>query len=90
MLLRIFLVTVALVAGMAALKDGRVLTRSGLVATCTAVSAPEGGTGAWQACRPGRLEGRPDLTRKSCVSQGVSGGIEYWRCAERIQSGPMA
>jgi hypothetical protein len=88
-LLRIILVTAAIAAGMAFIKDGRALERSGLVHTCTAVTAPAGQAGVWQACKPGKLEGRPDLTRKSCVSQGTAGEIEVWRCPTPIGTGPL-
>lgn len=90
MLLRIVVVTALIAAGMAGVKDGRVLDRSGLLGSCAAVAAPAGYDGAWQACRPGKLEGNPDLRRKSCVSQGVVRGIEYWRCPSSIGSGARA
>lgn len=84
MFLRIFAVTVLAAGLMVALADGRILARAGLAGSCQAVAAPAGADGSWQACRPGKLEGRPDLSRKACVSQGVSGDTEYWRCPEKI------
>jgi len=74
------------VALMVTLKDGRALHDTGLIATCTAVSTPAGQAGYWQACRPGRLEGRPNLKRKSCEPIGLAEGVEYWRCPSPIDS----
>lgn len=87
-MLRIVLVTAALAAGLAFAKDARVLERAELVGTCAPVAAPAGDTGAvYASCRPGRLEGRPDLTRRSCVSQGTAGRVEVWRCPAPVDSG---
>jgi hypothetical protein len=80
MMLRILLVTAALAGALFAVKDGRILARAGLVGSCSAVAAPAGEAAPWQACRAGRLEGRPDLSRRSCTSQGIVGDVEYWRC----------
>jgi hypothetical protein len=74
------LATVALVVlAMALVKDGRVLHRVGLTGGCTAVATVSDGT-QWEACRPGRLEGRPDLSKDSCTSAGLRGRVEYWHC----------
>lgn len=82
--------TAMLVGGMVAVKDGRLLDRSGLAGSCAAVATPPGREGVWHACRPGRLVGRPDLRRKSCVSTGLAGEVEYWRCRAPIGTGPPA
>jgi hypothetical protein len=87
MLLKIAAYTVAAAALMMAVKDGRLLAETGLVGSCNAVAAPAGDTWAWQACKPGRLEGRPDLTRRSCTTHGVVGDLELWRCPSSISSG---
>ena len=83
---RMFVVAALVVAAMVAVKDGRVLRETGLVGSCTAVAAPSGQAGFWQACRAGRLEGPPNLTRSSCTAQGASGGVEYWRCPTRLEA----
>jgi hypothetical protein len=85
-LLRIVFVTAAIAVAMGAIKDGRVLSQAGIVATCSTVAAPAGQTGIWHACKAGKLEGRHDLTRNSCVSHGTTGGLEYWRCPVQIES----
>jgi hypothetical protein len=86
--LRILLVTVAVAGAMFAVKDGSLLARAGLVGSCSAVAAPAGDSGEWQACRAGRLEGRPDLSRTSCTSESVVGEFEYWRCPAPLAAGP--
>jgi hypothetical protein len=85
-LLRIVLVTAAIAAGMGMVKDGRVLSQAGIVATCSTVATPVGQSGVWHACKAGKLEGRHDLTRSSCVSQGTARGLEYWRCPVQIET----
>ncbi len=87
-MLRIFIAAALVVAAMAVIKDGRALEETGLLASCRTVAAPAGQTGYWEACRAGKLEGRPDLARRSCVSEGIAGGVEYWRCPSPIDSGP--
>lgn len=84
---RIFVVAALIVVVMAVVKDGRALRETGVLSSCEAVATPPGQSGYWEACRPGRLEGRPNLTRRSCISHGVATGVEYWRCPSRIASG---
>ena len=85
-MIRIFLTAAVVVVVMFAIADGRVLAEAGLVGSCRSVGAPSGQSGAWQACRPGRLEGRPDLTTRSCSRQGFVGDDEYWFCAAPVDS----
>jgi hypothetical protein len=89
-MLRILLVAVVLAGAMFAVKEGRVLARAGLVGSCSTVAAPAGDTAEWEACRAGRLEGRPDLSRKSCTSEQVVGDLEYWRCPAPVVAGPAS
>ena len=86
-MLKIVLATAAIVAVLAAVKDGRVLENAGLVGSCSAVAAPAGDDGSWAACVGGRLEGPPDLSRKSCVWKRRVGDVEYWRCESPIGAG---
>ena len=81
-------VVLLVVATMVTIKDGRALRETGLISSCSSVAAPAGQTGYWEACRPGKLEGRPDLKRRSCQSVGVSANVEYWRCPSPVDSGP--
>lgn len=61
------------------IRDGRVMRATGLTATCTVVQQGTDGS-QLAACRPGRLEGRPDLTRRGCLNAGTTGTYQYWRC----------
>jgi hypothetical protein len=87
MFLKVFACSAVVVATMLAVKDGRILSEAGLTGSCTQVSPPAGGAGAWYACMPGRLEGRPDLTRHSCTAQGLRGETELWGCPAPVHSG---
>ena len=53
---------------MLVIKDGRASRNLGLTGSCHVVAAPAGQDGLWQACRPGKLEGAPDLSRYGCKS----------------------
>ena len=79
MLTRVLIVAVVAVAAMVAVKDGRVLRSSGLTGSCSLVQVAPDGT-SWNRCVSGKLEGRPDLTNKSCTSEGVDGKYELWHC----------
>jgi hypothetical protein len=81
-------VVVLILATMVAIKDGRALRDTGVIASCSTVAPPAGESGYWEACRPGKLEGRPDLKRRSCQSIGVLANVEYWRCPSPVESGP--
>ena len=85
-MLRVFVLALAVFALMAAIKDGRLLNEAGLMGSCSAVAAPPGRSGYWEACRPGKLEGRPDLSRRSCERHGIVRDIEIWRCPARMAS----
>jgi hypothetical protein len=81
----IFVVAACILALMIVLKDGRVLKTTGLTGTCSQVSAVVEGT-VVEACKPGKLEGRPDLTKRDCIAAGTLGRLEYWRCPAEIQA----
>ena len=85
MLKPIFVAAACILALMIVLKDGRVLKTSGLTGTCSPVSAVVQGT-VVEACKPGKLEGRPDLTKRNCIAAGISGKLQYWRCPAEIQA----
>ena len=88
MLSRIVLVGCLILAAMVAVKDGRILRTTGLTATCALVQrAPDGVE--LDACRPGKLEGRPDLSRRGCTDAGTNGTYQYWRCPASTASAPL-
>jgi hypothetical protein len=65
---RVAVVAAAIVAAMILVKDRSILEHTGLLSSCTAVAAPPGDFNFWEACKPGKLEGRPNLVRRSCES----------------------
>jgi hypothetical protein len=64
---------------MLAIKDGRTFRVAGLTGSCTVVQTAADGS-QLETCRPGRLEGRPNLSDHGCTPAGTSGAKEYWRC----------
>jgi hypothetical protein len=83
---RFFVVAVLLVGAMIWIKDDRVLERSGILGSCSAVSPPAGQDGDWRACLDGKLSGAPDLSSKSCTNAGYVGTVAYWRCPAPIDA----
>jgi len=79
MLKRVIAVAVCILAVMIAIKDGRVLRTTGLTGSCSAVQTRTDGS-ELEACRAGKLEGRPDLSARGCTSFGIRGTLEYWHC----------
>jgi hypothetical protein len=71
---------------MLVIKDGRASRNLGLTGSCHFVVAPRGQDGLWQACKPGKLEGAPDLRRYGCKSMSLTSNREYWRCPGGIKS----
>jgi hypothetical protein len=77
-------VAVCIVALMVAIKDGRVLQSAGLTASCSPVAQVAGGA-VWEACTRGKLEGRPDLTKRNCKPAAIKSGLQYWLCPADVQ-----
>ena len=86
MLFRMFLAATLVVAVMLAVKDGRILRDAGLKASCTNVPAPAGERGFWAACKKGRLDGRPDLSRQGCKAVTIRAKVEWWHCDAALGS----
>jgi hypothetical protein len=87
MLKRVVVVGVLIFALMLVVKDGRLLRKAGLTGACSAVQTLGNGT-QLEACRPGKLAGRPDLSHQGCQDAGVSGTYQYWHCPAAVSSGP--
>ncbi len=80
--------TAVIAAALFVVADGRLLAKAGLFGRCQAVAAPAAEEeGTVQACRAGKLEGRPDLRRDSCRPIGSRGQIQYWHCPAAVSSG---
>lgn len=85
MLRTIVAVGVVILAVMVAVKDGRLTRFAGLTGSCAVYGAASDGTQV-EACRPGRLEGAPDLSGHGCTAAGSAGPVEYWRCPASLVS----
>ena len=85
MIIRILAVACLILALMLAIKNGRMLRVAGLTGACSVIQTATDGS-QLESCRPGRLEGRPDLTRRGCTTAGTVGKAEYWRCPAPVTS----
>ena len=83
-MLRIVLVTVAVVWLLIFVKSQNVLERTGLVGTCEPVATAGPENGQWWACRSGRLGDAPDLWRESCSRGGREGDVRWWNCPTSV------
>jgi hypothetical protein len=83
---RIVLTASLVLVLMVAVKDGRVLRKVGLKGSCSVVQTSTDGS-QLEACRAGKLEGRPDLRRHGCRDAGVAGTYQYWRCPATVAAG---
>ena len=80
MLKQIVAVGVCIFALMLVVKDGRVLRMAGLTGSCSIVQT-YADSSLLVACHPGKLDGRPDLSRRACSSgQLTASGAQYWHC----------
>jgi hypothetical protein len=79
MLKTMFAVGVCIFALMVVIKDGRVLRTAGLTGSCSVVQTYSDSSDL-AACRPGKLEGRPDLSHRGCRTVGINSTLEYWHC----------
>jgi len=87
MIKRVVITGVVIFALMVGVKDGRLLQKVGLTGVCSVVQTLSDGT-QLEACRSGKLAGRPDLSRQGCRDVGLTGTYEYWRCPAAVASGP--
>jgi len=64
---------------MVVIKDGRVLRTAGVTGSCSVVQVFSDSS-ELTACRPGKLQGRPDLSRSGCRAVGSRAKVWYWSC----------
>jgi hypothetical protein len=79
MLVKIAIVAGIIVLGMFASKNDWLLRRVDLMSSCRVYATAANGD-RWETCRSGEFNGRPNLSKGGCTSQGVRGPIEYWAC----------
>jgi hypothetical protein len=87
MLKRVVVAGALVLALMVAVKDGRVLRDTGLTGECSSAQTLPDGT-QLEACRSGKLVGRPDLSREGCTVAGLTKRYQYWHCPASVVSGP--
>jgi hypothetical protein len=81
----IIVTALCIFAAMLAVKDGRLPRVAGLTGSCLVAQRAADGS-QLVACRAGTLEGRPDLSRRSCTAAGLSQTYQYWRCPAPLQA----
>ncbi len=79
MLKSIVAVGVCIFALMVVIKDGRVLRTAGLTGSCSVVQTFSDSS-ELAKCSPGKLQGRPDLSRQGCRAVGTNATLGYWSC----------
>lgn len=84
---RVLVVAILIASLLAVAKEERVLDRTGLLGSCSAVEAAAPAGGQWLACRPGELTGYPDLSKDSCSRGGLRGEVRYWVCPTPLVGG---
>jgi hypothetical protein len=90
MIMRIVLVGAVILGAMIAVKDGRFLRNAGLIGSCTPIPSVAGEHVYWQACKKGKLDGRPDLSAHGCKAVAIRDGIEWWNCPASLGSSRTA
>lgn len=68
------------VSGVAFAQSQDLLDRTGLLGSCTALTAAAPNDGQWVECRPGALTGYPDLSKNACSRGALRGDVRYWLC----------
>jgi hypothetical protein len=84
---KIALTAVLIVLALVALRNGSILRRTGLLGSCEVYATASSGQ-QWEICRPGSLDGAPDLSGNGCISQQSVGRVQYWYCPAPVVSTP--
>ncbi|HTS73407.1 MAG TPA: hypothetical protein VMG74_06835 [Gaiellaceae bacterium] len=84
-MIRIWLIAMLAAALLMVVRSTDLLHATGLLHSCSTIPAPSGRHGSWRSCRKGLLDGRADLSRQACHSEGSTGSHEYWRCPARLR-----
>jgi hypothetical protein len=80
MLKQVVAVGICILALMVVVKDGRALRVTGLRGSCS-VTGVYRDSSLLVVCRPGKLDGRPDLSHRACASMQVTRAQQFWHCA---------
>ena len=87
MLLRVVVFAALAVALMIGVRDGKILKTTGLTGSCVVARTNADGT-QLEACRAGKLQGKPDLSATGCKDVGSQGPYEYWHCPAAVAAQP--
>lgn len=88
-LVKIFMVGVAIVVMLAVAQNQRWPQRAGVTGSCLTTQPPSSNPGgAWYVCKQGILTGFPNLEADSCRSAGIVRHREVWSCTARLASLP--
>jgi hypothetical protein len=87
MILRVVIGGLLVLAIMIAIQNGWVLRLTGLTGSCS-VSATTPSGAEQEKCIPGSLHGRPDLSGRGCISDGMQGSVEFWSCPAPLRTAP--
>jgi hypothetical protein len=86
MLKQIVAVAACIFALMVVVKDGRALRMTGLfTGSCSTVQTYTDSS-TLVACRAGKLDGLPDLSRRACTIYQTTPTLQYWHCAAGYSS----
>ena len=77
---RLLLIAVLALSGMAVVANGALMTRARVEPGCTTVRMSDGPS--LVACHRGWFKGYPSLVAKGCTAVGVTASLQYWSCAK--------
>ena len=85
-LVKILIVLVLLIAGLAVLQQQRVVERAGITGSCEQVRPPvsEPSGPQWWACKEGVITGYPSLIKDGCALKATTKSRQVWRCPTPI------
>jgi hypothetical protein len=79
---RLLLIAVLALSGMAIFANSALLARARIDAGCSTVRS-EGGE-VLQACHAGWFKGYPNLMAKGCTAVGAAARLQYWSCPKGV------
>lgn len=83
-----FLVAAAIIGSLLAYAKGHeVLDRTGMLGSCSPMTATAPKDYEWWECRPGKLTGYPDRSKENCTRGVMRGEVRYWLCPAPLVEG---
>jgi hypothetical protein len=84
--IRFALLAALVAAGLFVVQRHQVLQNAGLVGHCSRIVTPQGKSGFWHECVPGKVTGMPGLSLSSCKRVAHSPTRDVWRCPTELES----